>query len=59
MKFATIEMPVTVVMDGNRHTQTLCIDLTLGDEQTAHDAVLKLRDLLQDKLNTIDIGDCE
>lgn len=55
----TVEIQVCVNDGGLRTPQTLCVEMTMGDNATARDAVDKLAWVLREKLETVDIGDCE
>ena len=59
MKFVEVEIQVYVKDGAVRTPQTVRIDMTMGDHETAKDAADRLGALLRDKLETFDIGDCE
>lgn len=59
MKFFTIEIPVYVKEGVRRGPYTVSVEMTMSDDATARDAAERFERLLQEKLETVDIGDCE
>jgi hypothetical protein len=60
VKFVTIRIPVSVESEEiEASKETLSIKMFVSSGCTHAEAVFRLADLLQDKLNTVDLGDDE
>lgn len=66
MKFVTIKLACTVVhgdagdgTEGYTREGELAIRMTAGDKEQTPDVLERLARILDDKLNLVDIGDCD
>jgi len=59
MKFYTVQIPVVVSGREGDKPHRLRIEVTVGDDGFAEEAADKLSAIIQHKLDTVDIGDCE